>query len=402
MSQAGERHQSLPLRRSHLGLSFLVCKTGRVLTFLYSLEKDSYIALHCSLGKGQKSFLPSESPKGAAGPLFNKRPPQICQGQPSQEKRLLRAGRPLRSRSCFDVLGAPKRGSSSIIHSKHLVEGSASSRGLLPPSCPTAWQPDNLAGRKEGPEAATRGTRPRPMSDTRPEEAVLISEVCRSCGPPGAKGSPMTLESPPPWGLHRPPLPRLHPTRAPYPPGFPNSSLQPSRIPHLGVHIVPGLHDPGVPPYVPDLQNPGPGASAVARTARAHSPLPGARWARTLVAVRDTRRRACSRGPRGSWPGLLSLQPRLLRPPPGTWRAAPPGPLRPTARPGLSHNPCRRASLPASPTPAAIPAPGKVWASAGCPRFRGRERGARLRLLCRDAEVTPPARRRSWEVQVAL
>lgn len=196
-SHAGVRHQSLPLRRSHLGLSFLVCKTGRVLTFLYS-----YIALHCSLGKGQKSFLPSESPKGAAGPLFNKRPPQICQGQPSQEKRLLRAGRPLRSRSCFDVLGAPKRGSSSIIHSKHLVEGSASSRGLLPPPCPTAWQPDNPAGRKEGPEAATRGTRPHPMLDTRSEEALLISEVCRKLWDargqrdPHHSGVPTTLGSP--------------------------------------------------------------------------------------------------------------------------------------------------------------------------------------------------------------
>lgn len=218
----------------------------------------------------------------------------------------------------------------------------------------------------------------------------------------GPKGPPSL------WSPHHLGVSTGHPSfvsispHAPYPPGFRNPGLHPSRIPHLEVPIVPGLHDPGVPPYVPDRQNPGTGASAVARTARAHSPLPGARWARTLVAVRDTRRRACSRGPRGSWPGLLSLQRRLPRPPPGTWRAAPPGPLRPTARPGLSHNPCRRASLAASPTPAALPAPWKVWASAGCPGSVEGRRGARLRLLCRDAEVTPPARRCSWKVQVAL
>lgn len=405
VSQAGERHQNLPHRRSRLGLSFLVCKTGRVLTFLYSLGNDSYIALHRSLGKGQKSFLPSESPRGAAGPLFNKRPPQICQGQPCQEKCLLRAGRPLRSRSCFDVLGAPKRGSSSIIHWKHLVEGSGSSRGLLPPPCPTARQPDNPAGCKEGPEAATRGTRPRPMSDTRPEEAELISEVCRKLWDarvqrvPHHSGVPTTLGSPQATPPPSPPHPML-PTLPGSPTRVSTVSDSPPRGP-LGPRS-PRSWGPSSWVPIPGRQNPGPGASAVARTARAHSPLPGARWARTLAAVRDTRRRACSRGPRGSWPGLLCLQPRLPRPPPGTWRAAPPGPLRPAARPGLSHNPCRRASLPASPTAAALPAPGKVWASAGCPRFCGRKWGARLRLLCRDAEVTPPARRCSWEVQVAL
>lgn len=282
--------------------------------------------------------------------------------------------------SCFDVLGAPKRGSSSIIHSKHLVEGSGSSRGLLPPPCPTARQPDNPAGCKEGPEAATRGTRPRPMSDTRPEQAERISEVCRKLWVargqrvPPHSGVPTTLGSPQATPPPSPPHPEL--------PTLPGSATRVSTVsdsPPRGPlrPRSPQSWGPSswVPPYVPDRPNPSPCASAVARTARAHSPLPGARWARTLAAVRDTRRRACSRGPRGSWPGLLSLQRRLPWPPPGTWRAAPPGPLRPTARPGLSHNPCRRASLPASPTAAALPAPGKVWASAGCPPIRGRERG---------------------------
>lgn len=229
-----ERHQSLPLGRSHLGLSFLICKTGRVLTFLYSLGNDSYIALHCSLGKDQKSFLPSESPRGAAGPLFNKRPPQICQGQPCQEKCLLRAGRPLRSRSCFDVLGAPKRGSSSIIHSKHLVEGSGFSRGLLPPPFPTARQPDNPVGCKEGPEAATRGTRPRPMSDTRPEEAEQISEVCRKLWV--ARGQRVSHHSgvPTTVGSTQATPPVFTPPHSPSPPGFCNPGLHRFGFPTSG------------------------------------------------------------------------------------------------------------------------------------------------------------------------
>lgn len=276
VSQAGERHQSVPHRRSRLGLSFLVCKTGRVLTLLS--RKDSYIALHCSLGKGQKSFLPSESPRGAAGPLFNKRPPQICQGQPCQEKCLLQAGRPLRSRSCFDVLGAPKRGSSSIIHWKHLVEGSGSSRGLLSPPCPTArQQPDNPAGCKEGPEAAKRGTRPRPMSDTRPEEAELISEVCsklwdaRVQRVPHHSGVPTTLGSPQATPSPSPPHPML-----PTLPGFPTRVSTVSDSPPRGPLRPRSPRSWGPSSWVPPYpRSPKPRSRCVRR---------GAHGARTLTA----------------------------------------------------------------------------------------------------------------------
>lgn len=360
----------------------------------------STLLLHCSLGKGQKSLLPSQSPRGAEDPLLNKRPPQICPGQPCQEKCLLCAGHPLRSPSCFDVLGAPKRGSSSIIHSKHLVEGSGSFRGLLPPPRPTARLLDSQTRCIEGSEAATLGTRPRPMPGMQPKGTELGSEVRGKLWDAlGPKGAPITLKSLPPWGLHSPSPGVSTPPWGTYPLGFSN----------------PGLHRPGFPPTPESppslvsmaLGSPVLGSSQVrmcppgrARRARTHRFLERAgrgRWWPCGTPGDAPAAAGCGgHGPACSPRGGASLSPR---PAPGGRRR----PGRSAPQPALGAVTTRAAAPPGPPPP---PQPSSLHSGKFGHRQLSlvlwRERGARLRLSCRDVEVTPPARRCGWKVQVAL
>lgn len=99
VSQGGERQQSLPLRRRHLGLSFPICKTGCILTFLY---------IAATLFSWQRPEVPPALtvPQESCGFSF-KRPPQICPGQPCQEKCLLCARATLCGRQAALMYWAP-------------------------------------------------------------------------------------------------------------------------------------------------------------------------------------------------------------------------------------------------------------------------------------------------------